>query len=139
MRRSAFIAGAAVIGLTTAAIVAPAHAQKFRSGLYAFHTGKMGDCPGLDWHLTLEPSGDLIGFVAWDQMQHMAKLQGKMSPDGDFSMNAQEVGGQGRTAVVKGSASGDYTSATITGSGSACDGKTIQIPRATGGMGGGGG
>jgi hypothetical protein len=107
-------------------------------GLYSFHTGKTGACPGLDWHVTVEPDGKVIGMVSWDEMTHMAKLEGTVQSDGKFSMNAKEVGGP-KTATVVGSASGNYATLTISGTGGPCDGKTVQVPRATAGYGGGGG
>ena len=75
-------------------------------GLYAFHTGKIGACPGLDWHVTVDPDGKATGMVSWDEMTHMAKLEGTIQADGKFSMNAKEVGGS-KTATVAGSASGN--------------------------------
>jgi hypothetical protein len=103
-----------------------------KAGLYSFHTDKMGACPGLDWHITVEPSGKVAGMVGWDAMTHMAKLEGTVQPDGKFTMNAKEVNGA-RTAVVTGSAVGEYVTITITGTGGPCDGTTVQVPRATGG------
>jgi hypothetical protein len=93
----------------------------------------------LDWHLTLGADNSLTGFVAWDRNQHMARLAGTLNKDRTFQMDAQEVGGQGRKAVVKGTAAGDTINAQISGSGTACDGDNLAIPRVTGGMGGGGG
>ena len=113
--------------------------QPAGSRLYAFHTGRMGNCPGLDWHIVLEPDNKLNGFVAWDNMRHMAQLSGALNQNRSFQMDAKEVGGQQRTATVKGNAMGDYINAVIEGSGTACDGKSLNIPRVTGGLGGGGG
>jgi hypothetical protein len=69
----------------------------------------------------------------------MAKLSGTLNKDRTFEMDAQEVGGQGRKATVKGTAMGDTINAQIAGTGTACDGNNLTIPRVTGGMGGGGG
>jgi hypothetical protein len=130
----------AVIALSAAASLGPAFAQSGKAQLYAFHTGAVaGGCPGLDWHITVEPDNSLVGFVAWDKGQHIAKLQGKINKNRTFEMDAQEVGGQGRKAAVKGTASGDYVNAAISGSGTPCDGQDLAIPRVAGGMGGGGG
>lgn len=136
MKNSMLIASSVVLGLAAAAALSPAFAQ-FKGGLYAFHSRPDGKCPGLDWHLTLEPNGQLVGFVAWDQMKHMARLSGMLNKDGDFDMAA--VSDSGKKATVKGAASGDYITASIVGSGTACDQKVLQIPRATGGLEGGGG
>lgn len=130
---------AALVALMTAALSIPAMAQQEKGGLYAFHTRAVGTCPGLDWHITVEPNGGLIGIVAWDQMKHMAKLAGSIDKDRTFEMDAQEVGGAGRKATVKGTAAGDYITAAIDGSGTGCDKKMLQIPRVTGGLEGGGG
>jgi hypothetical protein len=104
-------------------------------GLYAFHTGALGACPGLEWHLTVDPNGKVAGMVSWDEMTHMAKVEGTVQADGKFSLNAKEVGGS-RTATVNGNATGAYATLTISGTGGPCDGKTVQVPRATGSYGG---
>ena len=119
-------------------MAAAAAAQTQGAQLYAFHTGRMGACPGLDWHLTVEPDNKLVGLVMWDRNQHMARVDGQLNSDRTFRMNVQEVGGQNRSAVVSGTARGDYINAQIEGAGGPCDGKTLQIPRVVGGAGGGG-
>jgi hypothetical protein len=135
-----FGAKIAVIAVSTAALLSPALAQSGQAGLYAFHSSAVvGGCPGLDWHLTLGANDSLTGFVAWDQGKHMARLEGQIKKDRTFAMDAQEVGGQGRKATVKGTASGSYINAQIAGSGTPCDGVNLAIPRTAGGMGGGGG
>jgi hypothetical protein len=140
MRFKIFRARIAIIALSTAASFSPALAQSGQPGLYAFHTGPVvGGCPGLDWHITLGPDNTLTGFVAWDQGKHMARLAGSMNKDRTFEMDAQEVGGAGKKATIKGSASGNYINAVINGSGTACDGDNLAIPRVVGGLGGGGG
>jgi hypothetical protein len=135
-----FHAKAAVFALSTAALLGPALAQSGQPGLYAFHTGPVvGGCPGLDWHITLEPDNSLNGFVAWDRGAHMARLEGSLKKDRSFEMEAQEVGGAARKATVKGTAAGTNISVVINGSGTACDGAYLNIPRVVGGLGGGGG
>jgi hypothetical protein len=117
-----------------------AAAQSARPGLYAFHTGPVvGGCPGLDWHITLDSHDALSGFVSWDRGQHIAKLDGSLQKDGSFKMAAQEVGGAGRSAEVQGKAAGTNIAVVISGSGTACDGQNLNIPRAADGMAGGGG
>ena len=135
-----FNARMAVIGLSAAALFSPALAQQGKAQLYALHSPPVvGGCPGLDWHITLEPDNTLIGFVAWDHGQHIARLDGKLNKDRTFHMNAQEVGGQGRKATVSGKAGGGYVNAMISGSGTPCDGQNLPIPTMAGGTGGGGG
>jgi len=107
----------------------------YNKGLYSFHTDELGACPGLDWHVTLGPDGKLTGMVSWDGMKRLAKLQGNIQPDGHLTMNAQEVGGSG-TATVVGSATGNFLTLTINGTGGPCDGKTVQVGRNTPGYGG---
>lgn len=132
------VAQLALAALATAGSVSPAFAQA-KGGLYVLHTRPTGSCPGLDWHVTVEPDGKLVGFVAWDAMKHMARLDGAMSKNGSFDMNAQEVGGATRKAVVKGAAAGDYITMSIDGSGTGCDKQIFQVPRFEGGLSGGGG
>jgi hypothetical protein len=132
------IAKLALAALATAAALSPALAQT-KGGLYVLHTRAVGSCPGLDWHVNVEPNGSLVGFVAWDQMKHMAKLEGSIAKNGSFDMNAQEVGGAARKAVVKGAAAGDYITMSIDGSGTGCDKQIFQVPRFEGGTSGGGG
>jgi hypothetical protein len=140
MRYRLFEAQIAIIALSAAASLSPALAQSGKPGLYAFHSGPVvGGCPGMDWHITLGPDDSLVGFVAWDQGKHMAKLAGAIKKDRSFEMDAQEVGGQARKATVKGTAGGDNINVQISGSGTPCDGTNIAIPRVVGGTGGGGG
>jgi len=122
-----------------AALAAQPAAAMSEGSLYSFHTGAMGACPGLDWHVILTPDNRISGFVAWDNMQHMALLNGTMEQNRSFAINVKEVAGTGRSGVVKGAATGDYINASLEGSGTACDGKPLEIPRVVGGISGGGG
>jgi hypothetical protein len=142
MRSRMFSPKGAAIGVAIAAVasVSPVSAQSGKPGLYAYPTAPVtGGCPGLDWHITVEPDNRLVGFVAWDQGQHMARLIGSINKDRSFEMQAEEVGGTGRKATVKGIAAGDDIKVVINGSGTACDGENLTIPRVVGGMSGGGG
>lgn len=134
MKRSTPFAYAALAGL---ALTLPSIAlgDVPYKGLYSFHTGKLGACPGLDWHVTVEPDGKVTGMVGWDEMTHMAKLVGTIQSDGTFSGNAKEVGGP-KAATINGTASGNYVTLTINGTGGPCDGKTVQAPRTSAGFGG---
>jgi hypothetical protein len=114
-------------------------AQYAKPGVFVYHTRPNGGCPGLDWHIVTESDGMLRGVVAWDQMKHMARLEGKMNADRTFKMDAKVIDGSGKTATASGIAAGDYINAEVTGSGTTCDGKLLQIPRAVGGLEGGGG
>src|SRR5689334_24401565 len=102
MKSRKLAATVAIATLSTATMLGAAFAQSGKPGLYAFHTGRaVGGCPGLDWHITLEPDNSLVGFVSWDHGQHIAKLAGELSKDREFQMKAKEVGGEGRTATVR--------------------------------------
>jgi hypothetical protein len=135
----------AVIALSAAASLSYAQAQGIprhpqpRAQLYAFHTRPASGCPGLDWHLTVEPDNTITGFVGWDRMQHMARLEGTIARDRTFKMTGQEVGGTGKTATVTGRAGGTYLDIAISGTGTPCDDVVLNVPRVTGGLGGGGG
>lgn len=139
MKPSVVLKSVSVIALAATAWLSPAVAQQAKGGLYVYHTSPSGGCPGLDWHIVTGPNGSLMGFVAWDQMKHMARLDGMINKDRTFKMDAQEVGGTARKATVSGKASGEYITAMIDGSGTACDRKELQIPRDVGGLEGGGG
>jgi hypothetical protein len=101
------------------------------SGLYVYHSDPQGGCPALDWHITVTDTttgNDLTGMVAWDQMQHMARVSGKVDPNSrQFQMTAQELGGQGRTANIDGivGANGVIT-ANMSGEGVNCKGFIIR-------------
>ncbi len=92
----------------------------------------------MDWHITVGKDNSLTGFVAWDQGKHIAKLDGMINKQRTFEMNAEEVS-TGKKAVVTGTAGGTTINVQISGSGTACDGVNLAIPRFAGGMAGGGG
>jgi hypothetical protein len=57
----------------------------------------------MDWHVVLTNGTDLNG-MAWNNMQSMAHVSGTLNPTArTFRMNAQEQGGQRRTAAISGS------------------------------------
>ncbi len=146
MKPNMTIAKAAIIALSAAAVLNPAMAQRkqkdlslAKGQLYAISTRPASGCPGLDWHITVSPDNTLTGFVAWDRDQHMARLDGKINRDRTFQMDAKEVGGTGRTGVVKGTAGGNNVSISISGTGTPCDDVVLNVPRVQGGLSGGGG
>src|SRR5271166_3184029 len=138
MRSKLLTSKVAVVAALVAASCTPLPEHPSTTRLFVYHTKPSGGCPGLDWHITTEPDGSLMGFVAWDRMKHMARLEGMMNPDRTFKMDALETS-TGRKATVTGTATGDYVMASIHGSGTACDDKMLQIPRAVQGLEGGGG
>ncbi len=136
-------AGAAMIAISAVLPFSPALAQQSRGMLYAFHSSPNGACPGLDWHLTVT-NNNIEGFVAVDHTKRMWRVNGTVKPESvgkerSFEMNAEEIGGADRKAVVKGTSGGEYVNATITGAGTPCDGKMLAIPRVVNGIEGGGG
>ena len=112
-----------VVGTTFSA--GSVHAQGV-AGTWVFHSGSSGACPGLDWHVNSDGRA-LGGFIAWNEGKSIARVSGTLTGS-DFKMTAKEVGGE-RTASVTGRVEGGNTlTATITGTGGPCDGKTIKVP-----------
>ncbi|MBS0639424.1 MAG: hypothetical protein U1E70_25325 [Acetobacteraceae bacterium] len=109
-----------------------------KNGLYSFHTGPASGCPGLDWHVVLHPDGKITGMVGWAGMTRTATLSGTMARNDTFTGTATEAK-TGRTATISGSAGGTYIAISIAGTGTPCDNVVLNVPRAMGGMGGGGG
>jgi hypothetical protein len=61
MRPKVFSTKLTIIALSMTALIGPAFAQSGQPGLYAFHTGPTrGGCPGLDWHITVEPDNTWV-------------------------------------------------------------------------------
>jgi hypothetical protein len=135
----------ALTALSAAVSFSPAMAQVVKrhpaatAQLYAFHTRPASGCPGLDWHVTVDPDGVVSGFVGWDKMQHMARLEGQVAKDRTFKIEGQEVGNPGRTATITGRAGGTFLALSISGTGTPCDDVVLNVPRVVGGLGGGGG
>ena len=76
-----------------------------RCSLFIRHPSLVG-APGLDWQITPRTGRHAERIVAWDRMQHMARLDGSINKDRNFTLDAKEVGGAGRTATVHGYAGG---------------------------------
>jgi len=119
-----------ILAVVALCLPVSAFAQANRGGLYAFKTPRLGDCPGLDWHVNVERSGEITGIVAWEG--RMANVNGMMQKNGKFQLIAHEVASD-RTATVIGAAAGDHLTLTLSGTGGPCDGKTVQVGRPTGG------
>jgi hypothetical protein len=118
-------ASAAVAGWSGAAL-----AQEMPAGrVYAFHAPVHGNCPAMDWHIVAEGNGTLNGMISWNGMQDMAKATGTYSAQtGKFQMTAKEVGGQGRTATIQGTADSNlgWLTADILGPNVKCQG--VKVP-----------
>jgi hypothetical protein len=86
----------ASIGVVSAQAIPPGR-------VYTFHSTAQAGCPALDWHIVVGGNNTLDGMIAWDSMKAMAHASGTLNPTaGTFTMQAHEVGGQGRTATVDG-------------------------------------
>lgn len=93
--------------------------------VYAFHSGAMGACPGLDWHVVASGT-ELKGMVSWGNMQHVARVSGTLNQNTrTFEMKAEETG-TGRTATISGTITGDgWLVAQIDGPDVKC--KAVQV------------
>jgi len=109
---------------------AAAAEQKLPPGrIYAFHATAQAGCPSLDWHIVLEPGGELSGIIAWNDMKSLARASGALNMQtGAFQMTAKEVGGQARTAAINGTVdrSSGWMTANIRGPNVNCEG--INVP-----------
>ena len=57
--------------------------------LYVFHPGLRSGCPGVDWYIVAEPGDTLTGFIAWNNMQSLARATGTLNRrTGTFEMTA---------------------------------------------------
>ena len=123
---------AGLLALTAAAGVATAQKPPFKlpaGRLYVFHSGPRSGCPGLDWYIVAEPGDALIGFIAWNNMQSLARAKGTLNRRaGTFEMTAHEVGGQDRTVSVTGTVSptSGWLTADVQGQDVRCRG--IKVP-----------
>ena len=118
------VASALAIATTCGAASAQGVAPPGR--VYAFHSQATGPCPALDWHVTVGPNNSLSGMLAWDDMKAMAHVTGSVAPSRAFTMTANEVGGQGRTAAITGQVRPDgWLVANIKGPNIECSGITV--------------
>jgi hypothetical protein len=63
--------------------------------LYVFHSGPGSGCPGVDWYIVAEAGDTLAGFIAWNNLQSLARATGSLNRRaGTFEMTAHEVGGR---------------------------------------------
>jgi hypothetical protein len=139
MRLTTLLAGLSVASLATIAAPGSAPAQQPKGRLFAFHSAPTGACPGMDWHVVLQPDQSLVGFIAWDGMRHIAKVSGKLETGRAFQMTAAEEGGAQRKGTVKGQVEDTFIVASFDGTQTDCDNKQISVPYFAGGMAGGGG
>jgi hypothetical protein len=72
-------------------------------------------------------NNSLAGMISWDDMKSMAHASGTVNMQArTFSMQAHEVGGQGRSATVDGTVRQDgYLVANVKGKNVTCTGITV--------------
>jgi hypothetical protein len=68
-----------------------------------FHSEPSNGCPGLDWHVVIGPNHRLTGFIAWDHMKDIARVDGTADVDGKFQLALQPVNGTAAPARLKAS------------------------------------
>src|SRR6478672_1842215 len=89
--------------LATAAAADRAYGLELDPGrVLTFHSEPSDGCPGLDWHVVIGPNHRLTGFIAWDQMKDIARVDGTADVDGKFQLALQPVNGTGITGSVEG-------------------------------------
>lgn len=94
--------------LIVGALIGLAWAQMPDGSVYVLHSGAHGGCPSLDWYVVVEAGGTLAGMIAWDDITTMTKAIGTVDrPHHTFTMTATKMGGQERTATIKGEAHDD--------------------------------
>jgi hypothetical protein len=125
MNASKFLTASA---LAIAATCGVASAQGLPEGrVYTFHSKAQSGCPALDWHVVVGANNSLAGMISWDDMKSMAHASGTVNMQArTFSMQAHEVGGQGRSATVDGTVRQDgYLVANVKGKNVTCTGITV--------------
>ena len=118
---------AAIAGFLTADGFGTPTSAQTPGAVYAFHSDEVGDCPPLEWSIVVGGNNTLSGIIAWDSMRKMARVFGTVAADGSFHMDATDVSGAGKNAVIDGQlmASGWLTAA-IKGPGIDC--QNIKVP-----------
>jgi len=117
-----------LIAAFTLARPGTASAQANWAGLYAFHMAQVGECSLLDWHINVEPSGEIVGVVGFDGRR--ARLEGTMQKNGTLQLTGHEMA-SGRPVTVNGAIARSKLTMTIVGSDGPCDGKTVKLSRLT--------
>jgi hypothetical protein len=121
-----------VLALTAVTGAASAQQQSYNlppGRIYAFSSDPGGGCPGLDWHVVVQPGNALAGFIAWNHMQSLATVKGSVNTQtGAFELAVEEVANRGRTATVTGKVdpSTGWMTASVQGQGLSC--QNIRVP-----------
>jgi hypothetical protein len=121
---AAFAAGAFILGVTGG--VASAQTAGY---VYVLHSVPTGSCPALDWHVVMSADNTLSGMIAWDNMKSIARVEGSITADKTFHMDAKEIGGAGKTAVVDGKLIPGWLVASVSGPGIDCKDIKIEVLR----------
>jgi hypothetical protein len=138
MKIGLFLARVSAI-VYVSAVSAGATLAEPKGRLYAFHSAPTGACPGMDWHVVLQPDQSLVGFIAWDGVEHVAKVSGKLETGRMFNMTAAEEGGAQRKGTVKGQVEDSSIVVKLEGTRTGCDDQQISVPYFANGVAGGGG
>jgi hypothetical protein len=93
--------------------------------VYVLHSVPTSSCPALDWHVVMSADNTLSDMIAWDNMKSIARVEGPITAEKTFHLDAKEIGGAGKTAVIDGKLIPGWLQASITGPG--IDGKEIEI------------
>jgi hypothetical protein len=100
---------AGLLALTAATGVATEQKPAFKlpaGRLYVFHSTPRSGCPGVDWYIVAEAGDILTGFIAWNNMQSVARATGTLNRrTGTFEMTAHGLGGADRIVTVTGTVS----------------------------------
>jgi hypothetical protein len=120
--------GLTIGALTLTASLGVASAQMPEGRLFVFRSTAQGACPPLDWHLVVGPNNTLSGMISWDNMKSMAHATGTVNLTArTFTMQAQEEGGQRRSATIDGTVGQNgWLRANVKGQNVTCTG--VNVP-----------
>jgi hypothetical protein len=104
---------------------------------YNFHTRATGACPAANWELYVDGDRAIMGSIAWDRMNHVATIYGKLNPDDTFSLEAREPGAKSGT-MVNGKVTESYVKMSLAGMPTGCDMTNLVVPRTANIQAGGG-
>ena len=129
MTSGRIIATLAASALIAGAVGSAAFAQS--PGLYVLHSAADGSCPALDWHVIVGADNAVSGMIAWNDMKSVARVDGTLTADKAFHLDAKEIGGAGKTAVIDGTLIPGWLQASIKGPGVDCANIKIALFRQT--------
>ncbi len=100
---------------------------------YSVHSAPIGDCPAIDWHVSVGPFNSLSGMASTQGMTEIWQLTGSLSGNGDhkFHLDGKELSGPHRKGTVDGQVQPDGSLVMTLGNLSApspCSNKTIFVP-----------